>query len=283
MTTSRSKSASSRRPATDEDVNKLDFRVLVLNALALLAFAAALVALFPTLGFADQAGLLDTILLLTLTVTTLASTAQQLPWQNVLLAAAGIAVIGGGAHAAGVKTALPFGPFIFGESAGDKLFNTLPWMVPFVWIIIVLNARGVARLILRPWRKAKTYGFRLLGATALLTAVFDLAFDPFATHSRHFWIWTSTKLPLTWLGAPLVNFLTWGAIAALMLGFTTPALIRKQPGQKSGPEYHPLVVWLAAMLLFGTAAALGKLWPAVAADAAIGIVVAALAVAGARW
>jgi uncharacterized membrane protein len=283
MTTSRSKPASSERPTPDDDVKKLDVRVLLLNCLALLAFAVAVAALFPTVGLADQAGLLDTILLLTLTVTTLVATAQQLPWQNVLLAAAGIAVIGGGAHAAGVKTALPFGPFIFGENAGDKMFYTLPWMVPFLWIIIVLNARGVARLILRPWRKAKTYGFRLLGATAVLTALFDVAFDPFATHTKHFWIWTSTKLPLTWLGAPLVNFLAWGAVAALMLGFTTPALIRKQPGQKSGPDYHPLVVWLAAMLLFGTAAALNNLWPAVAVDAVIGIAVASFAISGARW
>jgi uncharacterized membrane protein len=261
----------------------MDGRVLLLNGLALLAFAAAGAALFPATSLASHADLLDTILLLTLTATTLAAAAQQLPWQNVLLAAVGIAVIGGGAHAAGVKTALPFGPFIFGENAGAKMFSTLPWMVPFVWLIIVLNARGVARLILRPWRKAKTYGFRLLGATAVLTALFDFAFDPFATRTKHFWIWTTTKLPLTWQGAPLVNFLAWGAVAALMLGFTTPALIRKQPGQKSGPDYHPLVVWLGAMLLFVTAAALNKIWPAVAVDAAMGIVVASLAISGARW
>lgn len=274
---------SPNRPSTDEPVNKTDGRVLLLNGLALAAFAVAGAALFPATNLGEQSGLVDAVLLLTLAATTVTAMAQQLPWQNVLLATAGIAIIGGTAHAVGVKTALPFGPFIFGTNAGEKIFNTLPWMIPFLWIVVVLTARGVARLILRPWRKAKTYGFRLIGLTAGLTAVFDLAFDPFATRTSHFWIWTSTKLPLTWQGAPLVNFLVWGAVAALMLGFTTPALIRKQPGQKSGPDYHPLVVWLGAMLLFGTAAALSSHWPVVAVDAAAGFVTAGFAIRGARW
>lgn len=272
-----------QRPTPDAPVNKMDGPVLLLNVLALAALGLAGAALFPATNLGQYSGTVDAAALLLLTATTLAATALQLPWQNVLLAAFGIAVIGGGAHALGVKTALPFGPFIFGQNAGDKMFDTLPWMLPFLWIVVVLNARGVARLILRPWRKAKSYGYRLVGLTAALVAVFDFAFDPFATRSRHFWIWTTTKLPLTWQGAPLVNFLAWGAVAALMLGFTTPALIRKQPGQKSGPDYHPLVVWLGGMALFGTAAALNHVWPVVVADAAIGVVTAGFAIRGARW
>ncbi len=276
-------SASSKQTAEEPGVNKMDVTVLVLNGLALIAFALAGADLFPGSSLADQAGTLDVLLLVTLTGTSLVALCRQLPVQNVLLAAVGIALIGSGVHTLGVKTEMPFGPFTFRESAGFKIWDTLPWMIPLLWIVILFTARGVARLILRPWRKAKSYGYRLIALTAILTALFDVGFDPFATHAKHYWFWTLTKLPLTWQGAPLVNFLVWGAVAALMLAFTTPALIRKQPGQKSGPDYHPLVVWLGSMLLFGTAAGLAGHWPVVAVDAALGIIVAAAAIRGALW
>ncbi len=51
----------------------------------------------------------EALLLLLATVSTLAALARQLPVQNVLLASCLIAVIGGGAHAVGVKSGIPFG------------------------------------------------------------------------------------------------------------------------------------------------------------------------------
>ncbi len=57
-------------------------------------------------------------LVLLATVSTLVALARRLPAQNVWLVAAMIAVIGGGAHALGAKTGIPFGPILFGSSAG---------------------------------------------------------------------------------------------------------------------------------------------------------------------
>ena len=128
------------------------------------------------------------------TAATLVALTRQLPAQNVLLAAFVIAFIGGVAHSVGAKSGIPFGPFMFGPDAGQKLFGTLPWAMPLLWVVAVLNSRGVARLILRPWRKIHAYGFWLIGLTALFTMLFDCALEPFAAHAKHYWIWTTADI-----------------------------------------------------------------------------------------
>ena len=155
--------------------------------------------------------------------------------------------------------------------------------MPLVWVVAILNSRGTARLILRPWRKTKTYGFWLIGLTATLVLLFDFTFDPFASRVKHFWFWTPTKFPLAWQHAPLVNFLSWGVVTLLILVFITPALINKQLSKRRSPDLHPLFVWLGSILLFGIAVGMNGLWSAAAVDAAIGIVTLIFAVRGARW
>jgi uncharacterized membrane protein len=248
------------------------------------AFALELVTFFAPLNLG---GWPEMILLLLAAASTLSALTRRLPSQNVLLAAAGIALIGGGAHALAAKSGIPFGPLIFGGMDDLLLFKTLPWPVPVLWIIVILNSRGVARLILRPWRKIKIYGFWLIGVTGALAMLLDFALEPFASRVKHYWLWMpgnpALKFVPAWFGTPLVNFFSWGLVTALILAFVTPALIRKQPGQKKGPDFHPLGLWLAAILIFGTSCAAHGLWLAVAADAAIGIVTAVFAVRGSRW
>jgi len=230
----------------------------------------------------DVPGWPEALLLLLATASTISALARQLPLQNVLLAAGLIALMGGAAHMLGETTSLPFGPFVFGPEAGSKLFKTLPWTLPLIWVVAILNSRGVARLILRPWRKIRTYGFWLMGLTAVLTVLFDLALDPFAARVKHYWLWTPTKFPVTWQGAPLVNFLSWAAVSLLILAFVTPALINKNPVRRA-PDFHPLAAWLGAILLFGLASASHGIWPAVALDGATIALVTTFAVRGGKW
>ena len=255
----------------------------LLTALLTVCFAAAFAMLWTSANLPDKPEWLDALLISLATASTVVALLRRLPPQNVLWAALIIAVIGGAAHALGEITDMPFGPFVFGPEAGPKLLKTLPWAVPLLWVFAILNSRGVARLILRPWRKTKTYGFWVIGITAALVMLFDFALDPFASRVNHYWLWTPTKFPVTWQGAPLVNFLGWAVVALLMLAFVTPMLINKRPKGKSLPDYHPLGLWLGALLLFAGAAALKGLWPAVAVDAGIGVVTAVFAIRGARW
>ncbi len=251
-------------------------------ALLAVAYALVLATNGLSLNLPGKTGWPEALLILLATVSSITALARQLALQNVLLAAVVIALMGGAVHALGVTTGIPFGPFLFGAEAGPQIFKTLPWAMPLIWVIAVLNSRGVARLILRPWRKLHSYGFWLIGLTALLTMLFDLAFDPFASRVKHYWLWMPTKFPLTWQGAPLVNFLSWAVVTLLMLAFVTPAFINKNPHRRMA-DFHPLVMWLGAIFLFGLASALRGMWVAVALDAIIAVVAATFAIRGGRW
>ena len=264
-------------PSTPPITPKILFWML--NALLGVAFIAEILA--PRFSSALDAA--------TITLAALASVAalnRQLPLQNVLPAALIAALIGGIAHglSANPNLSIPFGPIVFNPAVGGKIFNAIPWTVPLLWIVAIFNARGVARLILRPWRKVKNYGFRLIGLTALLAMLFDFALEPFASHKvKVFWNWQPTKIHFTWFGASPLNFLGWLFVALLILAFATPSLIKKQPGAPSTPDFHPLVLWLGALLLFAAGSAGAGLWWPVAADAVIAAVTAVLAVRGAKW
>lgn len=245
-------------------------------------FALVLAANGLSLDLPGRPGWPEALLLVLATAGTITALARQLPLQNVLLAAGVIALLGGAVHTLGVTLGIPFGPFLFGAEAGPQLFKTLPWGLPLIWIVAVLNSRGVARLILRPWRKIQNYGFWLMGLTGLLLALFDLALDPFAARVKHYWLWLPTKFPVTWQGAPLVNFLSWTAVSLLILAFITPALIKKSPARRK-LDFLPLAVWLGAILLFGLAAATHGIWTAAAVDGTLAILVAIFAVRGGKW
>ncbi len=242
----------------------------------------ALVADGFMLDLPGKPGWPEALLLLLATAGTLIALVRQLPLQNVLLAAGVIALMGGAVQALGVTTGIPFGPFLFGTDAGPRLFKTLPWAQPLIWVVVILNSRGVARLILRPWRKIRNYGFWLIGMTALLSVLFDLALDPFAARVKHYWLWLPTKFPANWQGAPLVNFFSWAAVSLLILAFVTPALINKNPARRP-PDFHPLAVWVGALVWFGVASAQHGIWPAVVADGTLAALVAAFAIRGGRW
>ncbi|HEX3889872.1 MAG TPA: carotenoid biosynthesis protein [Verrucomicrobiae bacterium] len=253
-------------------------------ALLALNFALVLATLLaPSLRLSGSPEAPEVALILLATASTIFSMSRQLPLENVLLASFVIALVGGAISALGATSGIPFGPFTFTSEIGPKNFHRLPWAIPLIWIVTVLNSRGVARLILRPWRKTKTYGFWLMGLAAVLTMLFVLALDPFASRIKHYWFWMPMKFPLTWQGAPLVNFLSWGIVTLLILAFVTPALINKQLSKRSTPDFHPLCIWLGGILIFGIACAQNRLWPAAAVDAAIGIVTIIFAVRGARW
>jgi len=253
------------------------------TALLLAAGALVLARLLWPVHLPGKSCWPEAVLLLLATVSTIAALARHLPLQNVLSVALAIAPASGAVTWLDLKTGVPFGLFTTGGNAGPKLFNVVPWALPLIWVVAILNSRGVARLVLRPWRKTHTYGFWLIGVTAALTTLFDLSLDPFASQVKHYWYWEPTKFPVSWQGAPLVNFFGWLVVTLLILVFVTPMLINKNPVHRRPPDFHPLGVWLGGVLLFGAGSATLALWPAVILNAIIGVVVAVFAVRGARW
>jgi uncharacterized membrane protein len=245
------------------------------------AAAVAVAAAVPAWDFEN----LDVALIALAVVASLAAACRQLPLQNVLMAAGFAALIGGVAHglSANPNLAMPFGQLTFNPNAGAKIFGAVPWTIPLLWIFAILNSRGVARLMLRPWRKQKNYGFILIGVTAVLATVFDLALEPFAAHVKHFWLWQPTKFPWSWHGASPVNFFGWFFVAILILAFATPSLIKKAPGSSGGTELISAALWFGAVTLFAVGAAAAGFWPAVAVDAVLVAVTAVCCWRGANW
>ena len=230
----------------------------------------------------ETAGWREATLVLATTASTLVSLSRQLPGQNVLLSAVVVAAIGGLAQAIGALTGIPFGPCVYTHAAGPRLLDVLPWWIPLAWIVMILNSRGVARLVLRPWRKTHTYGLRLIGLTAALSLVFDLGLEPFAGRVKGCWLWSPMRLDVNWYGTPATHFAGWALTALLILAFATPALINKSPA-KHPPDYHPLVIWCLLNLLFAAGSITHPFWVAAAFSSGAALTAAFLAVRGARW
>lgn len=205
--------------------------------------------MFGAIRWPGKPGWLEALLLLAATISTFASLSRQLPGQNVVLGATIIALLGSFVQAVGVLTGIPFGPSRYTEAAGPRLFGVLPWFIPLVWVVVVLNGRGVARLVLRPCRKGNRYGYWLLGLTAALCAAFRFGLEFFAARVQRYWIGEPTWLPLTGYGIPLADSLGWAVAVVVILTVATPALINKRPAQFP-PDWHPLWVWTLLNLLF---------------------------------
>src|SRR5205814_10697378 len=93
---------------------------------------------------------------------------REIPWQNVVVAAAIIALISRASQRLGLLAGIP----------SALLMNTgTSWSAPLVWLVAVLNARGVARLLLERRRKSPVYGLQLMGLTALLAGLFGFGFS----------------------------------------------------------------------------------------------------------
>ena len=223
------------------------------------------------------------VLLLLAAVSALATLHRSLQLQNVLVATAFILFISGAVVYLNVRTSIPFGPLFFTDRCGEQILDGMPATLPLLWLVILLTARGVARLILRPWRKLRTYGFRLIGLTCLLTAFFDLGLEPFAVHAQRFWLWQPTAIVSTWHGMPWINFFGWFVTALLILAFVTPWLINKQPAGKRPPDLQPLVLWLALNLFLAVNLATREIWSAAAVVGILTAISGTLAWRNARW
>ncbi len=233
----------------------------------------------------NHGAFLDAALLALAALVSITALNRQMPLQNVLLAVGITAVVGSVAHGLSALqgVGMPFGPIFFHEACGPQILDAVPWPIPLLWIVALFSSRGTARVILRPWRKLKSYGYWLIGLTAVLTMVFDVALEPYAVSSHHLWSWQLTKIPMTWYGVSPLNFISWAMVALLILAFATPTLIKKKPGSRTPLDLNPLILWLGAVVLFAAGCAQAALWPAVVVDGVVALLILALAIPGARW
>jgi putative membrane protein len=268
--------------AADPSPTPATARLALLTNLALLACAidGVVFLLQPPLSpAATCAGAVFPVLALAATLLALART---LPAQNILAVAVLMAFVFSIADIINVKSGIPFGARIYTDALGPQLFG-LPWSVPFVWTAAILNSRGVARLILRPWRKTGKYGLWVIALAALLTVIFDFNLEPFASAVSSWWIWQMPKSVPAWQTAPWINFFGLAVVTLIILAFTTPWLINKNRTRSGPPDYHPLLLWLLLNLLPALADATHRLWLPAALAVILATLATIFALRGARW
>lgn len=205
--------------------------------------------------------------------TTMMGLRRVLPWQNILAMSAIVGGFGFAVTSLSLRTSFPFGPLVFLDEEANPQFGTVPWWVPALWVMLVVNARGVARVVLFRWRTNRNYGLWVLALACALVATFDLGLEPFATRVKQYWTWTSDKSAVDWhwYGTPVTSFLGW-AISTLVAAIATVVWgINKRP-LPVVPHFHPLAVWalLNALTVVGNASA--GLWlPAVCSMLVTGV------------
>lgn len=222
------------------------------------------------------------VLWLLATGSTLVNLAARLSPQNVLVVAPLTALFAWVVESINVRSGVPFGARVFTEELGGPVLWKVPWLVPLVWLVMIINSRGVARLLLRPFRRATYYGFWLIGVTSLLTALFDFGLEPFAGTVRAYWRWQTAAGTPAWHGAPWAGFLGWTTAAIILLGFTTPWFITKRPVPQP-LDFHPLAIWALLQLNFAAGCAAHRLWAGAIAASVLGIGVSAAALWSVRW
>jgi hypothetical protein len=140
-----------------------------------------------------------------------------------------------------------------------------------MWVVAVLNARGVARWTLRGRRNHPSVGLWVIGLGSLLVVLLALGLEAYGSAIHRYWLWGPTRLPWTWQGAPLSCVVGWGTVSVVCLMAATPALINKHPTPR-GPSPLPVLIWVAVNLLFLISAVRHGLWE-----------VAAVVAAGVTW
>ncbi len=192
-------------------------------------------------------------------VTMLACLGHRLPLQNlcaVLLVSWASAVLG---LTLAVKSGVLFGAIVYADGFGPRMLGIVPWQLPFLWLALVLSSRETARLILRPWRRDRQYGYWLLGVAALLVLCADLALQPFAVRAAGWWLFEGATPAVNWLGVPWVVLLTGIFLTLTILLFTSPWLVAKR-AVPTPRDYCSLAIWLLLVLCFLIGNAARGLW-----------------------
>jgi putative membrane protein len=197
---------------------------------------------------------------------TLLTLTPRLPLQNVLAIGVALYLTSAMALSLGTRWGFLLGKFQFTDALEPRLLGLVPWPVPFLWVALVLASRQAAKVMLRPWRREKAYGWVLFGVSTLLMLLQAAVLDPFGHRVTRWWVWTDTPPALNWAGAPLTLFSDCAALTVVLLLVATAWLIPKRP-TGSIPSLEPVVIWLAFLLCF----ALGNLRAGIWLPGAVGV------------
>jgi len=171
--------------------------------------------------------------------TTWVTLSRDLPGQNVLLASIIIMAIASGFEVMAIMA----------KASTLVLQATLFWPVATIWVISILNARGVARIMLVRWRAAPTYGFWLFGLTIFLAVLFIFGSQYLRKSGGHGPLGTLARPNLWGVDVHGINLLKVAGTAVVSVLLVSPALVNKRP-QADTVTVEPIIIWLGFNIVF---------------------------------
>jgi hypothetical protein len=229
--------------------------------LLLVLWTAVVAREFPAVAVAVDLQWPAAALLVAAALVTGSTLALQVSLPSAFMAFAVIGLLGGSAQWISHVTGVPFGPVQFPYAYGSTPVQEWFFVPALIWSLLVLNARGVARILLEPLCKHRNHGLHLLALSTLLVVVMVMALEPFATTAHRYWLWGDTRLPVTWQGVPLSCLFASGVVCIITSVAATPFLIDKHP-RPGPPASDPAWLWGLMGVLFATGTAFRELWPA---------------------
>jgi putative membrane protein len=133
----------------------------------------------------------------------------------------------------GVRTGFPFGAYRYTGRFGPML-GLVPFAIPLAWHVVVTNAL----FLVRRFGPQVARSAQWLVTGAICTA-YDFVLEPFATKTKHYWIWANGS-------PPLQNYLAWFVVSALLAAFLAP-----RPARLTSPgDPRPALLLGVTLLIF---------------------------------
>jgi hypothetical protein len=243
------------------------------------AWIGSVFALFPAPASPKPPAWPDGLLVLFALISTGLSLARTLPAQNIVAVAAIAWVVTGAAFASLAFNLTSTARIIYSESLGPAAGGRVPWIQWPVWLVVLVMARGVAMLIVRPVRVRSRYGLWLMGVTAMLVVGLSVGLEVLATQVKHYWRWEISALREQGIGLLGPAVALWFMAAIVFQLLALPWLVSKRPVEPP-PDWHPLILWCLVNLWI-TAGTSTRGWLGTAALVAVlTAIITALAVRG---
>ncbi|MCS6908729.1 MAG: carotenoid biosynthesis protein [Anaerolineales bacterium] len=115
----------------------------------------------------------------------------------------------------GSTTGFPFGKYSYTPLLQPQLAG-VPLLIPLAWMMMLPPAWAIAQMILG--EQVSLNSWKGISLSALAFTAWDLFLDPQMT-AWGFWVW---EAPGSYFGIPLVNFLGWLLVAAVLTAVAHP-------------------------------------------------------------
>lgn len=137
-------------------------------------------------------------------------------WRRTLRVFLMVAVLAYFAEWLGSTSGFPFGKYHYTSLLQPQLAG-VPLLIPLAWMMMLPPAWAVAQAILGARTRLVTG--QGIGLAALAFTAWDLFLDP-QMSAWGFWVWES---PGAYFGIPLVNFLGWLLVSAILTALAQPS------------------------------------------------------------